>query len=410
MKLDYRLIPYKLVEESNPYARKIKIPRAKPKLSYSEQEFKQLSDGENIYAYFESLQKRIHNPLDEISNHKGEVIGNFTYFVKELLQQRLGVKFEFKNPFANYKPLSSKYFENHKPKTYLVLYETLANYANLAKFAQNSLNTKFTRRILPKEIQIVDDLYKKTKYPADFTGSGHDTIRMDTLHFISPNEFAFKKNLEHELGHFYNEKHFGSSQKNSFMYKSCNYLHLLNPEEQQTFSQFTQIFKQNYNEILNPLAEQHKFAPYYVKKSSLDFPDNYKPDDPTLIMFEAFINSLVPVKNIINNLGQKNGIKNLFEKVLNAGEKLVKFEQDYKYSIDYGDYFRSCPEESKAQAFAARAGVNGFRTEKSHNGTTVLLPVSEEMEENLAKLGMPPPMTYTILPKDYFNWEYANND
>ena len=84
----------------------------------------------------------------------------------------------------------------------------------------------------------------------------------------------------------------------------------------------------------------------------------------------------------------------LINKVEKIVGKLTKFHLNVLTQISSDVHHSSTPMETKAQAFAKRASGTPVRP-------AYLLPITEILEAQLAKLGMPEPETYTILPKNY---------
>jgi len=358
-------------------------------LPVSSQSDKFVMTGE-IYSHYNELMDDLKSAPPDIPFYTGEAVAYFVDTVKTLMDENLGVKLNFSSIFAKMENTAFTYFENHNPKAYLILYETLAKYKALAGHANPPLNTEFISQDLPKVIEIKDNLISLSKVPADFLGYGHDRIRIDTSYFQENSTDTAKKHLEHELGHFYNEKHSGSIMDNDKKFRPCSFLHLLTPEEKRDFAGFKQIYIENFDEI------RHWASAFFkADKKALDFPETYKQECTQLNSLDTFCQHISMAKNVINQLGKEKGIENLYEKFIKAAGKLRKFRSDFTCAITRDEYYLTHPEESKAEVFAVRAGAEGFDAERE-------LPVSEKLEEQLAKLGMPPPMTYTILPKGYF--------
>jgi len=343
-----------------------------------------------IYEHYRELMQDLSTPDPCFPFYNGDCISDFVGTVQTLMKEKLGVALKFSNPATKIRTTAAIYFENHTPIAYLHLYETLAKYKALATHANPPLKKEFIPQDLPKIIVVSDSLINKNNVPADFLGYGHDRIRIDSEYFKRPSFHTLNGHLEHELGHFYSEKHSGSPHDNAENYRPCSFLHLLTPEEKEHFEQFKEIFLTNFDEI------RHWASAFFTgDKKSLDFPETYEKECTQLNSLDAFCQHIARAKNVINQLGEEKGIENLYEKFSKAADKLKKFKSDFICSVTREDYYILHPEESKAEAFATRAGANGFDTE-------VPLPVPEKLEEQLAKLGMPPPMTYTILPQDYF--------
>jgi len=356
--------------------------------------YKTFVENGDVYGCYDAVQK----DLKKSKGKRGNIIAGFAKFVERTLTYKFGVKTLFENEKANSVSTCAEYFKDHQAKPYLVLYETFAKYNALVAQANPPLNKKFIYQNLPSFLTINDDICLKNGNPADYLGHGINQIRLDTGLFKSNPAEKLKISLEHEIGHFYEEKHAGSTHPDSHNYVPHCFLNLLTPEERQPVELLSKILVKNYDQISEKLSAAGK----YVDKEALCFPVQYSAKDQTLLNLKRFTEDIKPAVPIINKLGEEYDEKNLFRKFMKSAKILIRFARGFDGIINDNPYFIADPSEVKAQSFAVRAGVNGFQTEKTILGTTVKLPIPELFEEQLVKLGMPPPMTYTVLPEDYF--------
>ena len=263
-----------------------------------------------------------------------------------------------------------KFMQTVNPVDLVRMYDTIAHHKAIAEL-KGSEGTNSVSGNYPRRIAISDKLEN------DYIGNCYHTGDI-TLHY----EHLADHTFEHEIGHL--DDHFknGVSQHYSF-------LDILTDKEKSTYEEFERTFREQYR-----FWAKHHADIKGLSENSFHFPNTYDNKNRTLVKLRSAFDIFASVNHA--SAGSCTISEVLLCRVRPIIDKLVKFNDDIINQISSGAYHRSVPKEVKAEAFAIRAEGNPVKPD-------YLLPITEELEAQLAKLGMPTPKTYTILPKDYFS-------
>jgi len=328
-------------------------------------EFKEKCDLEG-YAKFLNSKKF---PDPEI---RARYVADYFDFLQGQAKEKLGSKiFLITEETINGE---NKNFSKKNPEAFYSLYDTISKYKQLDELSlQNSKKTVADSKSgYPQQVILL----KLKGKNGDFSQTSSRTIRLSEKLF---NQCPIGSTFEHEIGHLKDCNQNGSHQ-------AYSYLDILEPEEKNLYLKFEKNFRGNYEKIKEELPD---FVKRVTNINMFTFPGGYDNKNRTLVSIERARLNL-----FLNKKWSERFTPELFEKIDKILKKLGDFSSSIASQIDEDPYYRSTPKETKAQAWAVRASGKPVRQD-------YLLPITEELEEQLAKLGMPKPATYTILPKNY---------
>ena len=315
--------------------------------------FKESGDLYNWAKFLNSKQF----PHKQGNEERSRYIEDYFNFLQGQAKEKLGATISIKIFLTK----KNNYFSCVNPEEFNSIYETIAKYKTLSELSKNKTEKGILGELIyPKNILITEIDSKGT-----IDRFGEIELHLDHLSY----------SLEHEIGHL------KDINKNDFE-QTYSYLDVLKPEEKNIYKQFGDIYSKSYYKFCNSTPN--------LLRNSFHFPD-YNTTSKTLINLKSNFKNL---KKLLPQLDETLFNKDLINKVEKIVDKLTKFHLNVLTQISSDVHHSGTPIETKAQAWAKRASGRSVRPD-------YLLPISEELEAQLAKLGMPEPETYTILPKKY---------
>jgi len=300
------------------------------------------------------------NPELNMSLKKqGQAIQSYITSVQRAIQDKVGVNTSVVIS-KKYKNIEFEAYSTVEPKEINYLYERLALNKSIA-LERKKNGEKTIPHIVPREVILKFIEGSKVGLACN------NIIQLD-LDNIS---CAY----EHEFAHINECK------------EAYSFLDILQPKEKKLYREFEKAFVKHYDKVIKKIPTLR-----LLKKASFNLPREYDNRNRNLPLVAELSNtfSVVDLTSILDKPYKPNAFKRLPDVFV----KLNKFYKSICHEISSDVHHTSTPDEIKAEAWQVRASGKPLRPD-------YLLPISVELEKDLAKLGMLKPHTYDILPQNY---------
>lgn len=324
----------------------------------------------DLIKYADYLRKRF--PAKEKNYLRGVYVKEYFHFVQSRMKQAFGTELCIELPEEE----MAVWFNTLNPKCLAYIHESLKKHQELDRAsslgAQNSKPLAFPAKIIIGHLEGNDDGKYKPKTKSIRLSASQERGPFNSK--IDPCKPS--RTLEHELEHFFEDI-------KDKLYSPCSYLNILTPEEKVHYCIFEKFYKQYFDEVTSGQEERLRIFETVLNRDSFTFPYTYDKNSRTLFDLR---NNYDAIKfKLKETLGPE------FEaKTSDIIRKLTNFSTDTHWNVSQDSYHFSTPAETRAEAAAIRATGNSYS--RYH-----LLPLTHGYEKMLAKIGMPPPKSYTIL-------------